>query len=249
LLVLPLAAKAYFNTGLRVGFQVQTKIYFTMSKSITDYHDPNSLVLKARRKRFDFFLSQLNKLKRPVRLLDVGGTQWFWEMMDFTDQRNIEISLLNLSHQEVEHSNFKSLVGDATNMKEFDDNSFDLVFSNSVIEHLFTWDNQVKMANEIQRVGRNHFIQTPNYWFPIEPHFVFPLFQYLPKRIRVGLISNFSMGHHPKYPDREIAVRKIDEVKLLSIRRMKQLFPNSNIYLDKFMGFNKSIVAYNFSDP
>src|SRR5690606_22080357 len=159
-----------------------------MYESLVDYKNPNSLALRSRKKRFDFFLIQVDKLKKPVRILDVGGTQKYWDSMSFTDSNVIDVSLLNLSHQETNYPNFRSVVGDATDMKEFPDGHFDLVFSNSVIEHLFTWENQVKMASEIRRVGKNYFVQTPNYWFPIEPHFVFPLFQYLPKSLRVSLI-------------------------------------------------------------
>ncbi|MBC8844888.1 class I SAM-dependent methyltransferase, partial [Escherichia coli] len=75
----------------------------------------------------------------------------------------------------------------ATDLSEIDDQQFDIVFSNSVIEHLYTWENQEKMAKEVLRVGKYHFIQTPNYWFPIEPHWVFPFFQFLPKSIRIRL--------------------------------------------------------------
>lgn len=66
--------------------------------------------------------------------------------------------------------------GDATNLSQYSDKSFDIVFSNSVIEHLYTKENQISMAKEVNRVGKNYFIQTPNYWFPIEPHWVFPSF-------------------------------------------------------------------------
>lgn len=220
-----------------------------MYQSLIDYKDSDSLVLRSRGKRFAFFLSLLDKLRKPVRILDVGGTQRFWDSMNYTDGSAIDVSLLNLDRQETSHPNFRSVVGDATDLKEFPDNEFDLVFSNSVIEHLFTWENQVKMAKEIRRVGKNYFVQTPNYWFPIEPHFVFPMFQYLPRYLRVTLILNFKLGHHPKYDDRALAVKKVDEVRLLSMRQMKRLFPDGKLFLEKFVGLNKSIVAYNFSRP
>lgn len=218
-----------------------------MFGSLIDYKNPDSLVLRSRRKRFNFFLTQLGKLKKPVRILDVGGTQQFWDSMNFTDSSAVDVSLLNLSAQKTRYPNFRSVVGDAMDMKEFEDDHFDLVFSNSVIEHLFTWENQVKMAKEIQRVGRNYFVQTPNYWFPIEPHFVFPMFQYLPKSLRVKLILSFKLGNHPRYNDIKLAAKKVEEVKLLSIGQMKRLFPKCSIYLEKFYGLNKSIVAYNFT--
>ena len=215
-----------------------------MFKFIADNTNPKSLASKARTKRFVFFLNEFNKLKKPVKILDIGGTQQFWESMHFINQTGIEIYLLNLENQKTNYQNFISVKGDATNLKEFEDDYFDLVFSNSVIEHLFNWGNQIKMANEVQRVGRNYFIQVPNYWFPIEPHFVFPFFQYLPKVLRVKLLTSFSLGHCKKINDKIIAKDKVEEIKLLTIQQMKVLFPGCKIYLDKFIGLNKSIVAY-----
>lgn len=210
-----------------------------MIRTISDNTNPDSMASKARRKRFLFFLEQLGRLDKPIKILDVGGTMKFWEMMDFVDAGDVEIHLLNLEKVEVSSENFISVVGDATNLKEYGDNSFDLVFSNSVIEHVFTWENQQKMANEIERVGKNYFIQTPNYWFPIEPHFVLPLFQYMPQSIRVLLLIITG-----KYRDKKVAKLRVKEIKLLSIRQMKKLFPDSKIYLEKFLGLNKSITSY-----
>lgn len=212
---------------------------------IFDNTNPSSLASKWRMKRFRFFLSELSKLKKPIKILDIGGTQKFWEMMDFVNQVDVEIYLMNLEHQKIRHNNFISIKADATNLSEFESDSFDLVFSNSVIEHLYTFENQVKMADEIQRVGRNYFIQTPNCYFPIEPHFTFPFFQFLPRSLKIQLVSTLKLGHKAiDHKDKQMIEQKIDEIRLLSIRNMKDLFPNCKIYLDRFLGFNKSIVAY-----
>ena len=60
------------------------------------------------------------------------------------------------------------------------------------------------------------------------------------------MITNFSLGHHKKYTSKEIARSRVDEVRLLTIKEMKKLFPHSNIYREKFFGLNKSIIAYKF---
>lgn len=83
-----------------------------------------------------------------------------------------------------EYDNISSVSGDATDLREYEDKSFNLVFSNSVIEHVGDFTAQRKMAKEMMRVGKHCYLQTPNRYFPLEPHFLFPCFQFLPIRLR-----------------------------------------------------------------
>ncbi|MEP2652803.1 MAG: class I SAM-dependent methyltransferase [Paraglaciecola sp.] len=52
----------------------------------------------------------------------------------------------------------------------FEDNEFEWVFSNAVIEHTGNSVEQLVFLNEMLRVGKNVFFTTPNKWFPIESH-------------------------------------------------------------------------------
>lgn len=64
----------------------------------------------------------------------------------------------------------------------FEDRSFDVVHSSAVIEHVGSFANQIKFAQECARVARRTiFLTTPNRWFPIEFHTVLPLLHWLPK--------------------------------------------------------------------
>lgn len=209
-----------------------------------------SINQKFREKRFKFFLSLLQKIdsKDPIKILDIGGTQIYWEKMDFTDKKNIHITLLNLEQEPVMYSNFTSLKGDACNLSMFVDNQFDIVYSNSVIEHLYSYEKQQKMANDVRRIGKNYYVQTPNYYFPIEPHWLFPFFQFLPFKLRVLLTSNFNLGHYKKSKTKEAAISRVEEVKLLTSKQMRQLFPDGEIYHEKFMGLTKSITIYRFAE-
>ncbi|MEN9685667.1 MAG: hypothetical protein RLZZ28_1453 [Bacteroidota bacterium] len=213
--------------------------------SLANNQNKDSLSSKMRRKRFSFFLSLLNDIPRPLKILDIGGTPGFWESMNFFED-GISITLLNLTSQPVSVQGITSVVGDATSLTAFANQSFDIVFSNSVIEHLYDFESQKKMASEVRRVGKRYFIQTPNYWFPIEPHWVFPLFQFLPFSIKVLLTQHCSLGHIKKIPDKKIAGEQVKEVRLLTLKEMKQLFPNGAIYKEKIGGLNKSFVAYQF---
>jgi SAM-dependent methyltransferase len=62
----------------------------------------------------------------------------------------------------------------------FEDKSFDLYFSNAVIEHVGGPDRQRKLVAEAVRVAQRAFITTPNRWFPIEVHTRLPFVHWLP---------------------------------------------------------------------
>ena len=157
---------------------------------------------------------------------------------------NVHILLLNLYKQPVSMKNIESMVGDGCRMDEFESGQFDIVFSNSVIEHAGDFNRQMNMANEIRRVGKNYFVQTPNYYFPIEPHFMFIGFQWLPVSVRVLLIRHFNLGWVEKIPDYNKAVKMIEDTRLLKYSELNSMFPDAKIYREKYLGFTKSFVVY-----
>ena len=64
------------------------------------------------------------------------------------------------------HHTFHVIEGDACSVEQFGDRSFDLVFSNSVIEHVGPPAKQAEFAHEVLRLGRSYWVQTPSKWFP-----------------------------------------------------------------------------------
>lgn len=214
-------------------------------KALGDNRDAGSLATRMRRRRFAFFLSLLARVKRPIRILDVGGTEAFWMMMGQEALGDVHVTLLNLAAQPVSGSRFTSVAGDARDLSRYGDSAFDVVFSNSVIEHLGPgFAGQQKMAREIRRVGKRYFVQTPNRYFPIEPHFLTPGFQFLPVQARVWLLSHFRLGWYDKIPDKREAKREVESVELLSGRQVRKLFPGARIYRETIAGITKSFVAY-----
>ena len=195
-----------------------------------------------RMKKFFQFIAKIDK--ETVNILDLGGTVFFWERLGVADQKKFQIIVLNLESQPTDHTNIQSVTGDVTDFNTFPKIEFDIIFSNSVIEHLFSYDNQKKMASNIMKTAELFFVQTPNYYFPIEPHFVFPFFQYFPNNIKMYLVQHFSLGNYSKLTH-ENAQISIDEIKLLKTKQMKELFPTSRIVFEKFLFFNKSIIAQN----
>jgi hypothetical protein len=113
-----------------------------------------------------------------------------------------------------------------------------------VIEHVGGAADQKRMADEVQRVGRRYFVQTPNRYFPIEPHFLFPGFQFLPEAAQVFLLSHFRLGTYEIVRDRDYARTLVREIRLLSLSEFRRLFPQATIHRERLVGLTKSFIAY-----
>lgn len=205
---------------------------------------------KERAKFFELFFlqtfsEQLSSNKR-VRILDVGGEYRYWQIIEFKYTENVEIDLANLSPVVLPEkaSNFSSITADATNLSGILDKTYDLVFSNSCIEHVGEKSEWKMMAEEIIRVGKHMFLQTPNKFFPIEPHFMFPYFQFLPLKIRAYLINHYQLGFWPKGKNWEESLKIADEIHLLNYRNLRELFPEANIKRERLLGLTKSFMVY-----
>ena len=155
-------------------------------------------------------------------ILDVGGTPQVWEMLPVTP----DVTLLNLLPTSTA---FRQVVADGSRLP-FADGSFDIVFSNSVIEHVA---DHPSLAREIARVGHRYFVQTPNRAFPFEPHVLTPLVNYLPKRWQKRLFRNFTVWGWLARPDRAYVDEMVDETNLLDAREMRRLFPGSDLHVGR----------------
>lgn len=204
--------------------------------------DPDSLSHRMRARRFEQFAAAIAHLPKPIRVLDVGGTSAFWQQRGFANSDQLTIVTVNLVAEPQQFDNIEPTVGDATRLP-FEDGSFDVVFSNSVIEHLFDRDAQNRMSDEVRRVGHAFWVQTPNFWFPIEPHFLTPGWQWLPVRTRVAILQRRPVGQMGRTPEHETAEALVREVRLLRRREMRQLFPDATLIAEHYMGLVKSWTA------
>jgi hypothetical protein len=182
-------------------------------------------------------------LDKPIKILDIGGRETYWKQLGFTDPNLVRITMVNKEPVTSTLPNFTFLSADAAELP-FPDKSFDIAFSNSTIEHVGNFERQRLFAKEVERVGKRYFVQTPNMFFPIEPHFVFPLFQFLPTMVQIWLLTHFALGNFPRLPNATIAKEEIDGVALLSEKQMKELFPGARVYREKLLGLTKSITVY-----
>ena len=215
-----------------------------MLPALADNRNPDSLASRLRRRRLRWFVELLDDFSEPVRILDVGGTAGFWLANAPSLPKSCHFTLLNLTPVPLDGlPDAVAVTGDARNMKEFADRQFDICFSNSVIEHVGGWKDQQAMALEVRRVASAYFVQTPNRYFPIEPHFVFPFWQFLPVALRVALHRRLNLGWMPRQPDYFAARAEVLQIRLLTGAEMRQLFPDGVVVPEKLGFLTKSFMA------
>ena len=204
-----------------------------------------TVVAGLRRQRFQILQKVLAGLPGSVTILDIGGTPAYWDLVTAgrpTD--NLHVTLLNVVAIPTSHPNFTSVPGDGRAMPEFADRQFDIVFSNSTIEHVGDLRDQERMAKEVRRIGRRYCIQTPNRYFPIEAHYIFPFFQFLPVKVRVWLVRHLRLGWYSAPPAYDQVLADVKSIRLLSRAEFQQLFPEATIVNETYCGLVKSFVAY-----
>jgi hypothetical protein len=202
-------------------------------------------------KRLKIIKKIINKIfdqKGSVNIIDIGGAELYWELIEnnFLESRNVKITLLNLHDYNVKNKNiFTYVKGNACALK-FNDNEFDLSFSNSVIEHVGSYHNMVKFADEIKRVAKVFYCQTPNIWFPLEAHSWFPFFQFMPDPLKFYLVTKFNLGYYKRQDNYIDAIKIVTDAKLLSRKLLFSFFKNEGkITNEKFLFFNKSLIITN----
>jgi ubiquinone/menaquinone biosynthesis C-methylase UbiE len=199
-----------------------------------------NLSRRSRRKKFDL----LNKLfcPRPEdRVLDVGASGEVFLQYSLEDVYPFPERMVAGGYSEREilaarrhYPQPRYALFDGCSLP-FPDQSFDLVFSNAVIEHILGEGRQERFAREIMRVGRSWFVTTPNYWYPFETHHHLPFFQFLPRNIQRRYNQLFGT-HIPK--------GTVQDLGLLSARQLRRLFPTGRIAKVRVTFWPETLVAY-----
>jgi hypothetical protein len=219
-----------------------------MLLKFADHARPDSLASRMRRQRMQLFARLVDSHPAPVRILDVGGTSEFWRDNPAQLRKPIQLTVLNLPPAEaVQSAGVEVLEGDARRMAQIPDASFHVCFSNSVIEHVGGEEDQLRMATEVRRVAQSYFIQTPYKYFPLEAHYHWPGWQFMPRELRARLHQRFNLGWVLRQPDLERARAEVDAIRLLSIREMQRLFPDASIEFERVGPLIKSLMAVRWS--
>lgn len=213
----------------------------------------NNVFRKRRVARLNGIIADHVAAKGHCRLLDMGGTTGFWRVWrDELDFANLTVTCVNLADVKQEDTGDLPViarVGNACAMPEFEDNAFDVVFSNSVIEHVGLWSNKVAFAREARRLAPSHLIQTPNFWFPVDPHSRFAFLHWLPRPVVYRVHMAMRTGFYPKTVDLDEAMTYTEDADMLDRRQMAHLFPDAEIESETFMLMTKSLLAVRHQKP
>lgn len=221
-----------------------------LAVKLTDYGNPKSFASRLRARRSAPLIDLIRKVYREkgaVRIIDMGGTERYWTAVpqDVLTECGVSITVANLPgvEKEPDHGGFRFVSADCCDLSMFSDDAFDIAHSNSVIEHVGDWNRMCEFAEETVRLAPHFYVQTPNYWFPVEPHCMTPFFHWIPKPLRVRLVMRFQLGHYPRAETVSQAVSIVEDARLLDRRMMQALFAGAEIRTERFMLFTKSLSA------
>ena len=207
--------------------------------SVTGVDSGQSLSGRARARRWDELLRRFPDFSE-MRVLDLGGTPDSWRL---APERPASVTTVNLMDLESWSPDIVAVQGDACTLPaSITADRFDLVFSNSLLEHVGGHVQRQRLADNVHALADRHWVQTPYRYFPVEPHWLFPGMQWLPYEARTQISLRWNRGHVRTHTRAE-AQDQVDEIDLVGISQMRRYFPDSEVWFERFAGLVKSLVA------
>ena len=198
-----------------------------------------SIAERMRLRRWDVIRSHLPELAQ-MKVLDLGGTLHWWQRAPV---RPSHVTIINLETSGADAPWLTELTGDACRADELiAGQDFDLVFSNSLIEHVGGHGARSTLAWVIRSLAPRYLVQTPYRYFPIEPHWIFPGMQFLPLPIRGAIAPRWPLGHTRGWPSSK-ALSEVMATELIGATEMRTYFPDGQLYWERFFGLPKSMIV------
>jgi hypothetical protein len=201
---------------------------------------PDSWGAKRRARRWTWFTDTFPDLAQ-MSVLDLGGRVDTWERAPV---RAKHVHVVNLESAPAELPDWAEADhGDACALPaHIGSRRYDLVFSNSVIEHVGGHERRLRFAETVHAMADAHWVQTPYRYFPVEPHWVAPGLQYLPLKARTSIAHVWPL-QHTKAADKAETLQSVLWTELLDKTQMRHYFPTSQIRSERVAGLTKSMIA------
>jgi Methyltransferase domain len=198
-----------------------------------------SVAERMRLRRWEFIRTHLPELAE-MNVLDLGGTLHWWQR---APARPNHVTIVNLDTSDADARWLTAITGDACHADELvAGQSFDLVFSNSLIEHVGGHQARSALAQVIRTLAPRYLVQTPYRYFPVEPHWLFPGMQFLPLPVRRAIAPRWPLGHTHGWPAPQ-ALSEVMSTELIGATEMRTYFPDGKLYWERFLGLPKSIIV------
>ena len=218
-------------------------------RNLQNYDDPHSLASRfraARRRKIVELIEATHAAEGRCRILDLGGRIDYWEPFDkaMLARCGVHITLVNPEATNPDNDPmFTAMDGDACDLGQWEDGAFDLVHSNSVVEHVGDWPRMEAFARETRRLAPRYYVQTPYFWFPVEPHFSAPFFHWRSEQSRARSLMKRGHGFSERAPDLGVAMRDVQHARLLDKAQFSFLFPDADYPHERVAGLTKSLIA------
>jgi hypothetical protein len=201
---------------------------------------PGSWGARRRARRWQWLLDTFPDLPE-MSVIDLGGRVDTWQLAPV---RGKHVHVVNLeplpselpSWAEADHADACALPSRIASSR------YDLVFSNSVIEHVGGHERRLRFAAAVRSLAGAHWVQTPYRYFPVEPHWVAPAMQFLPVAARTTLAHRWPLAHTPSR-DRASALDSVLWTELLDRTQLRHYFPDSTLRAERLLGLTKSLIA------
>lgn len=210
---------------------------------------PGSVGARMRAQRWELVDRSFPDLA-TMSVLDLGGTVESWRRAPV---RPKNVTVLNLFEPgESDEASLLPVTGDACHAREAlaaagASGSYDVVFSNSLLEHVGGHAQRAALAREVHALAPRFWVQTPYRYFPVEPHWLFPGLQFLPMAARARLAARWPLAHsRPESPQE--AMSEVQWTELVGVAELRSYFPTARIHHERVAGLTKSLVAVGGAD-
>lgn len=189
-------------------------------------------------------LDRVFSLTGTERILDIGGQvgRGSDQILDRHPAKDrlaaVNVDVKHLADVRAAYPEALACKADARRLP-FRDESFDLVFSNAVIEHVGSLEDQAAMAREVARVGRAWFLTTPNRWYPFEFHTRLPLIGWLPEPWMTRISRLWSYNHVRRRYQRGVG----GGTRLMTRRELRRLFPSSHVIASRVTFYPETLIV------